>query len=192
MLTAKTWQQPVPFSCQTLFGMLDIPGQLHLIHVCVLIAASLQMLDTLHRDYTVEWFTEHSTTPEGREDMARVRREVPNLSVHLDTDLLWNWHQMASADVFIMSLSAYSYVPAVVNAKGLIIQPKALQRCRQGPGGCHPRNWLEPADEKGALGKKIAAEVHRRWSDRISASSTTAAAMTAEVAAHSEQHSQQV
>lgn len=133
----------------------------------------LQILDSLHHDYTVEWFTEPSTTPEGREDMARVRREVPNLAVHLDTDLLWNWHQMASADIFIMSLSAYSYVPAVVNAQGLVIRATPSKRCRGGPGGCHPSNWLEPADNVGVLSDEIIEEVHRRWGNDTAAEDHT-------------------
>lgn len=92
------------------------------------------------------------------EDLRQIRSDVPNVSVFLDSDLLWNWHQMADADVFVMSVSGYSFVPAVVNAQGLLIH--ARRKPRQ---WYHPSNWLEPADDNGTLSEPIVREIHRRW-----------------------------
>jgi hypothetical protein len=112
-------------------------------------------------DYTVEWFTEAGSTAAEHEDLQRVRREIPNLSVLLSTDILWNWHQMASADVFVMSKSAYSMVPAVVNPNALIIRAPPATVCKV---SCQPSSWLLTEDFEGNLSKEALYFVKRKLS----------------------------
>lgn len=121
----------------------------------------LQELDALQQDSSVEWFTEPPNTPREHEDLARVRREVPNLTLMTDSDLLWTWHQMWTADIFVMSKSGYSFVPAVVNTRGMIIHAPAagIRKCKI---ACAPSHWLEAADESGSLSPDIKAEIRGR------------------------------
>ena len=105
----------------------------------------LQILDSFNHDYTVEWFTETSGTQEGEAELIQIRQEVPNLSLRLDTDLLWNWHQMAAADVLVMSLSGYTDVPEIVNKDGILIRPIPRNSCKIGPHGYKPSNCSQLA-----------------------------------------------
>ncbi|WIA19513.1 hypothetical protein OEZ85_004124 [Tetradesmus obliquus] len=120
-----------------------------------------QVLQQLQVDFTVEWFTEPSTNEKEHEDMQRVRQEIPNLTLLFDSDLLWTWQQMWSADAFIMSKSGYSFVPAVVNTKGIVIHAPALgiRKCKI---ACSPSHWFEPADESGALPEELVAAVRQK------------------------------
>lgn len=121
----------------------------------------LQELEMLQQDSSVEWFTEPPNTPREHEDLERVRREVPNLTLMTDSDLIWTWHQMWTADIFIMSKSGYSFVPAVVNTGGMIIHAPAagIRKCKI---ACAPSHWFEAGDEYGALSHDIKAEIRAR------------------------------
>lgn len=124
-------------------------------------AAANQVLTRLGLDYTVEWFTELGTTAADHEDLQRIRRDVPNLAVQINTDLLWNWHQMATADVFVMSKSAYSMVPAVVNPNAVIIRAPAAMPCAK---QCTPSHWLITEDFEGSLSQEALYYVRRQLS----------------------------
>ena len=72
-------------------------------------SVNMQLLAQKGVDFSVEWFTEPAGSLQEAEELARVRSEVPNLTLLTDSDLLWTWHQMWSADIFIMSKSGYSF-----------------------------------------------------------------------------------
>lgn len=121
----------------------------------------MQVLDSMNQDYSVEWFTEPSSNPKEHEDMMMVRREVPNLTLLFDSDLLWTWHQMWTADIFIMSKSGYSFVPAIVNSDAIIIHAPAsgIKKCKI---ACSPSHWFDAQDEAGNITDEIVNEVKRR------------------------------
>jgi hypothetical protein len=123
-----------------------------------------QVLQQLKVDYTVEWFTENSTNAKEHADMQRVRQEIPNLTLLFDSDLLWTWQQMWSADVFVMSKSGYSFVPAVVNTKGIVIHAPAMgiRKCKI---ACSPSHWFEPVDGSGALPEGVVSAVQQKVGD---------------------------
>jgi hypothetical protein len=129
----------------------------------VSLRCALQVLQQLNVDYTVEWFTENSTNAKEHEDMQRVRQEIPNLTLMLDSDLLWTWQQMWSADAFVMSKSGYSFVPAVVNTKGIVIHAPALgiKKCKI---ACSPSHWFEPVDGAGALPEGVGSALRQKVS----------------------------
>ncbi|WIA28209.1 hypothetical protein OEZ86_010770 [Tetradesmus obliquus] len=133
----------------------------------------IQVCDFLGLDYTVEWFTEAGSTAADHEDLLRVRREIPNLTVLLNSDILWNWHQMASADVFVMSKSAYSMVPAVVNPNALIIRAPPATICKV---SCQPSSWLLTEDFEGNLSQEALYYVRRRLSGGAAAAAQEQAA----------------
>ncbi|KAF8058936.1 CPK9 [Scenedesmus sp. PABB004] len=121
----------------------------------------IKELEGLGQDYSVEWFTEPATSVREHEELALIRREVPNLTLLFDSDLLWTWHQMWTADIFIMSKSGYSFVPAVVNANALIIHAPAsgIKKCKI---ACSPSHWFDAENEAGDLGEELVNELQRR------------------------------
>jgi hypothetical protein len=87
---------------------------------------------------------------------------VADLTLLLDSDNAWTWHQMATADVFVMSASQYSYVPGVLNTQGLVLAPYN--------SSIWPRHWLKAADALGGLTEAFVAELDRRLGPRLDSS----------------------
>lgn len=127
----------------------------------------MQVLDSVNQDYHVEWFTEPPSNTKERDDMRRIRSEIPHSTIMYDSDLLWTWQQMWTSDIFIMSKSGYSFVPAIVNVDAIIIHAPALgiRKCKI---ACSPSHWLEAQDEAGNLPPELVAEVLRRTGCRDS------------------------
>lgn len=143
----------------------------HAPHPCAalpyrMLSVNMQLLAQKGVDFSVEWFTEPAGSLQEAEELARVRSEVPNLTLLTDSDLLWTWHQMWSADIFIMSKSGYSFVPAVINARGLIVHapPLGIRKCKI---ACSPSHWHEPLDQMGALGPNLEAVILDRVREPI-------------------------
>ncbi|KAF8064528.1 katG [Scenedesmus sp. PABB004] len=116
-------------------------------------------LERLGVEYTVEWFTEPGRSAEEEADLARIAAAVPHASLQLGADSLWNWQQMATADVLVMSKSAYSLVPALANPDALIIRPPPAAPC----GRCYPSHWVIAADDAGALPPGALGALERRF-----------------------------
>lgn len=147
----------------------DGPWLRFLLHAC-------QVLDAAHLDYTVEWYTEASATPDQHEDVATVRKTIPNLTMIFDSDIIWTWENMASADVLVMSLSAFSIVPAIVNSKGLIIRaPPSPIPCAANTASSQ---WLEPQHD-GSLTPDIIAQLSSRLPRATTTGELAAAAVPA-------------
>jgi hypothetical protein len=87
---------------------------------------------------------------------------VADLTLLLDSDNAWTWRQMATADVFVMSASQYSYVPGVLNTQGLVLAPYNSL--------VWPRHWFKAADAVGGLTAAFVAELDRRLGPRLDSS----------------------
>jgi hypothetical protein len=84
---------------------------------------------------------------------------VADLTLLLDTDNAWTWRQMATADVFVMSASQFSYVPGVLNTQGLVLAPYNSIFWL--------RHWFKAADAAGVLPEAFVAELDRRLGLRL-------------------------
>lgn len=129
------------------------------------VAQVVAELEAAGAGYTVEWFTEPPTSPEEAADLARLRRSVPAITLLTDSDVLWNWGQLATADVLVMSKSAYSLVPALLNTQGLVLRPPLSTPCTR-HDGCTPSGWHLAADTSGTLAPLTLTELRRRLQGR--------------------------
>lgn len=105
-------------------------------------------MDELGCDFTVEVYTETPTTPEGEAELRYMKEHMPAVVMLISTDLSWSWQMMSTADVLIMSNSAFSLSAAVMNPNALnVFFPNAKSRQAR----IRLDHWFQPLDMHGTL-----------------------------------------
>ena len=109
----------------------------------------VEYLESQKREYTIQLYSE------GNNDDFPEFKEFKNLSYRLNDDHFDTLHHMVCADVFIMSKSTFSYLPALLNDGGCVVYnpfwllpPKPLEK-----------KWLV-TDENGNLDVTLLHTLH--------------------------------
>jgi hypothetical protein len=110
-------------------------------------------------------FTERPRSAHARKELRALRASTPGLVLHVGTDDVWNWHQMAAADVLVLSLSMYGAVPSLLNPSALVISPAAPPAALDGKRMSVLRmpHWFSAVDRSGTLPAAALAAVRARW-----------------------------
>jgi hypothetical protein len=127
----------------------------------LLLLLSLQALEQVGCDYSVEVFIESPVNQEGEEELALLRASLPHAVVLVDTDMLWTWQMMATADVLVMSNSMFSLSAALLNPNALTIHVP-YKHYSQRVGMFKMRHWVLPLDENGTLPDAAADAIRQR------------------------------
>jgi hypothetical protein len=138
-------------------------------------------LDSVGCIFTVEIFTETARTEEGKAELAMLQQHIPGAVLLVSTDLAWSWQMLATADILVMSNSAFSLSAALLNPDGCnVFFPNAKQQQFRVP----LKHWIMPLDSNGTL-SDTALDTLRRRVDVVARNTedTTAAAATAAAAA---------
>jgi hypothetical protein len=121
----------------------------------------LQALEQVGCDYAVEVFIESPSNQEGEDELALLRASLPHSVVLVDTDMLWTWQMMATADVLVMSNSMFSLSAALLNPNALTIHVP-YKHYSQRVGMFKMRHWVSPLDENGTLPGTAADAIRQR------------------------------
>lgn len=133
------------------------------------------MLEPLSRDVLIELYTERPTSADRRRELAALRRAFPAiLTLLVDTDDIWNWQQMASADILVLSLSTYAVVPSLLNPNALVIAPNPVGLDGKPKSFLHMRHWHHTVDHKGALPPEVLQQLQLRFGGLPNDNSNTA------------------
>jgi hypothetical protein len=124
----------------------------------------------------IECYTERPTSPTSRKELASLRSTFPSISLLIDTDDLWNWQQMATADILVLSLSTYSVVPSLLNPNALIIGPKPTGLDGSPMSVLRMRHWHSTLDHNGTLPATVLQQVRQRFGKEHSRPKQLAAA----------------
>uniref|UniRef100_A0A383W8L3 Uncharacterized protein n=1 Tax=Tetradesmus obliquus TaxID=3088 RepID=A0A383W8L3_TETOB len=112
-------------------------------------------------DYSVEVFIEAPSNAEGEAELALLRSSIPNALLLVDTDMLWTWQMMATADILVMSNSMFSLSAALMNPNALTIHVP-YSHYSQRVGMFKMGHWLAPLDENGTLPGTAADAIRQR------------------------------
>lgn len=121
----------------------------------------MQALEQAGCDYSVEVFIEAPSNAEGEAELALLRSSIPNALLLVDTDMLWTWQMMATADILVMSNSMFSLSAALMNPNALTIHVP-YSHYSQRVGMFKMGHWLAPLDENGTLPGTAADAIRQR------------------------------
>ncbi|KAF8073262.1 ABCG35 [Scenedesmus sp. PABB004] len=108
------------------------------------------VLEPLGCDYAMEVYIESPRTPEGVEEIRVLRQLIPNSVMLIDTDMLWSWQMMATADVVVMSNSMFSMSAALLNPNAIGIHVPYKHYINR-VGMFRLRHWHTPVNDNGTL-----------------------------------------
>lgn len=112
------------------------------------LAVGPQVFDESGCDYSVEIYTEAPATDSGRAELEQLKAEIPYAVLQISTDLVWSWQMMATADVLVMSNSAFSISAALLNPNAFnVFFPGAQVHQSR----IEMRHWHTPLDRNGTL-----------------------------------------
>lgn len=111
-------------------------------------AAVIQVLEEGGCDFSVEIYSETPTSPAGQAELDQLAASIPNAVLQINTDMIWSWQMMASADVLVMSNSAFSISAALLNPNAFnVFFPGAQVHQSR----IEMRHWHTPLDTNGTL-----------------------------------------
>ncbi|KAF6255837.1 hypothetical protein COO60DRAFT_167155 [Scenedesmus sp. NREL 46B-D3] len=119
-------------------------------------------------NYSVEVFIEAPANQEGAEELQLLRTAIPNAVLLVDTDMLWTWQMMATADVLVMSNSMFSLSAALLNPNALTIHVP-YNHYSQRVGMFKMKHWVSPLDENGTLPDAAGDAIRQRTGGAASA-----------------------
>lgn len=119
------------------------------------------MLEPLGCEVAIEVYIEAPRTPEGVAEIKLLQEQIPHAVMLVDTEMLWTWQQMATADVVVMSNSMFSMSAALMNPQAVCIHvPYRHYSTRVGM--FRLAHWYTPLDENGTLPSALADDLERR------------------------------
>ncbi|KAF8062660.1 HET-E1 [Scenedesmus sp. PABB004] len=119
----------------------------------------MQELDEAGCVFSVEVYTEAPGSAEGAAELAALGAALAAPVVLPSADLAWSWQQMATADVLVMSNSAFSLSAALLNPNAFHVYfPNAEPQQFRIP----LRTWARARDAGGALPAPALDELRRR------------------------------
>lgn len=140
----------------------------------------LQVLDTAGCIFTIEVFTETPHTAEGKAELQLLQQQLPGAVLLVSTDLAWSWQMLATADILVMSNSAFSLSAALLSPDGFnVFFPNAKQQQFRVP----LKHWIMPLDSNGTLSAAAVGELKRRVGMAPHGSGETPTSATAAAAA---------
>lgn len=123
----------------------------------------LQVLDSVGCIFTIEIFTETPHTAAGTAELEMLKQRLPGAVLLASTDLAWSWQMLSTADILVMSNSAFSLSAALLNPGGFnVFFPNAKQQQFRVP----LRHWITPLDSTGTLPRAAVEELRRRVGHR--------------------------
>jgi hypothetical protein len=118
------------------------------VSLLLLLLLLLQVLDEAGCDYSVEVYTEAPSSEAGRAELEQLRAGIPHAVLQVSKDMVWSWQQMATADVLVMSNSAFSISAALLNPNAFnVFFPNAQQHQSR----VEMKHWHTPLDRNGTL-----------------------------------------
>ena len=114
-------------------------------------------------DVVTELYTERPATRGSRRELAALRRRFPAIVLLAGTDDMWNYQQMATADIMVLSLSMYSVVPALLNPNALVIGPKPQALDGKPISVMRMPTWFNASDHNGTLPAEVMQQVQERF-----------------------------
>jgi hypothetical protein len=109
----------------------------------------------------VEVFIEAPSNQEGQQELDLLRASIPNAVLLVDTDMLWTWQMMATADILVMSNSMFSLSAALMNPNALTMHVP-YNHYSQRVGMFKMKHWIAPLDENGTLPDAAADAIRQR------------------------------
>ncbi|KAF6254646.1 hypothetical protein COO60DRAFT_295910 [Scenedesmus sp. NREL 46B-D3] len=107
-----------------------------------------QVLDEARCDYSVEVYCEAPSSEAGRAELQQLQQAIPHAVLQVSQDMVWSWQQMATADVLVMSNSAFSISAALLNPNAFnVFFPGAQVHQSR----VELRHWHTPLDRNGTL-----------------------------------------
>lgn len=125
------------------------------------VCACTQVLEPMGCDYSVEVYIESPSTPESVAELSLLRSSIPNAVLLVDTDMLWSWQMMATADIVVMSNSMFSLSAALMNPNALTIHVPYNHYVNR-VGMFKMRHWFSPLNENGTLPSQAIDELRKR------------------------------
>lgn len=123
-------------------------GQVTAVFPVPAVHVPLQVMDSVGCVYTVEIYTETPRTEEGKAELQLLQAHIPGSVALVSADLAWSWQMMATADVLVMSNSAFSLSAALLNPDAFnVFFPNAKQSQFRVP----LKHWVMPLDRNGTL-----------------------------------------
>lgn len=116
-------------------------------------------MDAVGCDFTVEVFAETPSTPEGKVELQYLQQNMPAVVMLVSTDLSWSWQMMATADILVMSNSAFSLSAAIMNPNALNIY---FPNAKSQQGRVYMNHWHMPTDMHGTLPPKALEALRAR------------------------------
>lgn len=123
-------------------------------------------------------YTERPTTRRSKRELKALRKRFPGISLLVGTDDLWNWQQIATADIIVLSLSMYSVVPALLNPNALVIGPKPEALDGKPMAVMRMSHWLNALNHNGTLGADVMQELQVRFGKGVAATAAAGSAVT--------------
>jgi hypothetical protein len=118
-----------------------------------------QELDAMGCVHSIEVHTEAPHTAEGEAELEELRAALPTAVVLPSMELSWAWQALATADVLVMSNSAFSLSAALLN-------PNAFHVYYPNPKPSQLRtpalHWHVPADRLGTLPQSALDDLRAR------------------------------
>jgi hypothetical protein len=117
------------------------------------------VLDAASCIFTIEVFTETPRTDAGKAELQLLQQHLPGAVLLVSTDLAWSWQKLATADILVMSNSAFSLSAALLNPDGFnVFFPNAKQQQFRVP----LKHWTMPMDSNGTLSQAAVEDLRRR------------------------------
>jgi hypothetical protein len=117
------------------------------------------VLDEAGCDYAVEIYTEAPSSAAGKAELEQLRAAIPHVVMQVSKDMVWSWQQMATADVLVMSNSAFSISAALLNPNAFnVFFPGAQVHQSR----VEMKHWHTPLDRNGTLSMGALQELKRR------------------------------
>lgn len=120
---------------------------------------TLQVLDEAGCDYSVEVYTEAPESAAGVAELELLKQQIPSAVLQVSTDMVWSWQMMATADVLVMSNSAFSISAALLNpnAYNVFFPGAQVHQSR-----IEMRHWHTPMDRNGTLSAQSMDNLRQR------------------------------
>ncbi|WIA19534.1 hypothetical protein OEZ85_004143 [Tetradesmus obliquus] len=118
-----------------------------------------QVLDEAGCDFSVEVYTEAPSSAAGRAELEQLRQAIPHAVMQVSKDMVWSWQQMATADVLVMSNSAFSISAALLNPNAFNVFFPGAQLHQSRVEMSH---WHTPLDRNGTLPSAALQALKRR------------------------------
>lgn len=138
------WPDCLPANCAVMLTYLQSNTWL------LFISQSAQEFERSGCDYSFEVYIEAPLNAEAIAEIKLLRHSIPNAVVMVDTDLLWTWQMMASADVLVLSSSMFSASAALLNPDGVVVQVPE-ERYSHRAGEFMMGHWLKTASDLGDM-----------------------------------------